>query len=557
VDPASLEGPAARRPFFWRRHGAFLVLLALAAPATIAFSWQGVIASLGDDSVSYLTLARYFSPFSSDPLVAPWAKYHSHFPPLFPLMLAFTGGAQSFLAAHLMVGAWALAALCLVYRYAALRLESAFAGFALAAIFLLTPSAWISIRSILSEPMYLALSLAALLYHDRRLDENAGRRAWIVFALLLAAAYLTRVAGLALLAAYVVHLTVRTIARRKLSTPSPWAFLPMALPVLLSGLWLALRPHQQMDNYQMTVHDIARAWLTSPGATAAISWESLFSGWMASFTGDSGVGSSMRIAFGAVGFMGVAGALLGARRNRLDSWYVLASLAMLFLWVFPEDNERRLLYPLIALLLVHAAEALAGACAYVNARRRVRRLLLLVAGVFVAAMTLPASILVLEKSLDRAPLIQGYAYSAASMTQYYTSVNLERGHRDAAQNAAVLAGLESLDRVTPPGSRVMWMRPEYVAILGHRAGVPWYFGWDQARLAREIRETGTDYVVVARLFKSDLAVVVDDAFAAFTLIRPPYLRARLIIPNPDNGTQEFILLEVDRAALDLYISKGA
>ena len=143
------------------------------------------------------------------------------------------------------------------------------------------------------------------------------------------------------------------------------------------------------------------------------------------------------------------------------------------------------------------------------------------------------------------------------MTQYYTSVSLTRGRIDAAQNAAVLAGLESLDRITPPGSRVMWMRPEYVAILGHRAGVPWYFGWDQAKLAREIRTTGADYVIVARLFKSDLAGKLADAFAAFTLVRPPYLRARLIIPNPINGNQEFILLEVDRAALDQYIAKGS
>jgi len=33
-----------------------------------------------------------------------------------------------------------------------------------------------------------------------------------------------------------------------------------------------------------------------------------------------------------------------------------------------------------------------------------------------------------------------------------------------------------------------------------------------------------------------------------------YLRARLIIPNPDVGQQEFILLEVDREALDRYIA---
>jgi len=75
-----------------------------------------------------------------------------------------------------------------------------------------------------------------------------------------------------------------------------------------------------------------------------------------------------------------------------------------------------------------------------------------------------------------------------------------------------------------------------------------------AKLALEIRRTGTNYVVVARLFKSDLAGKLGDAFAALTLVRPPYLRARLIIPNPDDGRQEFILLEVDREALDHYVA---
>src|SRR5450432_2009230 len=171
-------------------------------------------------------------------------------------------------------------------------------------------------------------------------------------------------------------------------------------------------------------------------------------------------------------------------------------------------------------------------------------------------MTMPASLLVLEKSLDRAPLIEGFAYSAASMTQYYTSVNLTRGHSDAAQNAAVLAGLESLDRITPPGSRVMWMRPEYVALLGRRPGVAWYHEWDRATLAREIRRTETGYLTASRLFKSDLAGRDGDAFAALAVDSPPYLRAAFVITAPGTTGQEFVLLEVDRVALDRYIAKG-
>jgi 4-amino-4-deoxy-L-arabinose transferase-like glycosyltransferase len=552
VDRVSSEGPAARRPFFWRRHRAFLILLAVAVPATIAFSWQEVIASLGDDSVSYLTLARYLSPFSSDPLIAPWAKYHSHFPPLFPLLLVFTGGAQDLLAAHLAVGACALLALAFVYRYASLRLGGALAGVFVALLFLLTPSAWVSIRGILSEPLYLALSLAALIYHDRRLEAGGGKRELLVFGLLVAAAYLARVAGIALIAAYAAHVAVRAIARRKL--PTHWTLVPLVLPFALAALWLFLRPRPDMDNYGLTLHAIAEHWLKDPGV-AAISTGTLLGGWMASFTGHSGVGSAMRLFFGALGFMGVIGALLGARRNRLDSWYVLASLAMLFLWVFPEDNSRRLLYPVLPLLLVHAAEALAAACAPLKMALHERRVLL--AGwAFVAVMTMPATLLVLEKALDRETLVPGFAYTPSGMTPYYSTVNIAQARALAGEHAAMLAGLESLDRVTPPGSRVMWMRPEYVALLGRRPGVAWYHGWDRATLAREIRRTETGYLIAARLFKSDLAGHDGDAFAALAVDPPPYLRAAFVITAPGTTGQEFVLLEVDRAALDRYISTG-
>ena len=46
-----------------------LLFFLLLAPLAIAFAWQGQIASFGDDSASYLTLANYFSP-SGDPIVS-------------------------------------------------------------------------------------------------------------------------------------------------------------------------------------------------------------------------------------------------------------------------------------------------------------------------------------------------------------------------------------------------------------------------------------------------------------------------------------------------------
>ena len=64
-----------------------------------------------------------------------------------------------------------------------------------------------------------------------------------------------------------------------------------------------------------------------------------------------------------------------------------------------------------------------------------------------------------------------------------------------------------------------------------------------------------DYLVAARLFKSDLAGHDGDAFAALAVDPAPYLRPAMVIAT-DDASQEFVLLEVDRAALDLYLSKG-
>jgi 4-amino-4-deoxy-L-arabinose transferase-like glycosyltransferase len=537
----------------WRSQRAFLLVLAVVAPLAIAFSWQEVIASLGDDSVSYLTLARYLSPFSSDPQTTAWAGYHSHFPPLFPLLLALTGGAYSLLAAHLLVAACSLIAFVLVYRYAALRLQNETAALLVAIAFLLAPTAWVSARGILSEPLYLAMSLAALSFHERRPETERGKAGYLVFGMLLAGACLTRVAGIALVAAYAAYLLVGAVGRKRL--PSPWAALAFVLPLASILVWMALRPQPPVDSYGQVTQDLIAQWLAEPARMLWTSWHSLLRGWLASFAGDSTAGFVAQFAFTAVGLLGIAGSIRAALRNRIDGWYVLASLAMLFLWVFPEDNTRRALYPLVPLLLIHAAEALCAGLARLKAPRLEWRVAL-GAWALVVVLMLPASLLVFQKALDREPLVAGFAYNLSGITEYYTTVNVARARAIAGRHAAVLAGIESIDRTTPPGARVMWVRPEYVALLGKRQGVAWYFAWDRPALAREIRASATDYLVVAGLHKSDLRLAVGDAFTPLVRDPPPYLRPALIIASPADGKMEFALLEVDRAALDRYLAEA-
>jgi hypothetical protein len=178
------------------------------------------------------------------------------------------------------------------------------------------------------------------------------------------------------------------------------------------------------------------------------------------------------------------------------------------------------------------------------------------AGAVPLLLCIPATALVARKSLDRAPLVPGSGYSAADITDYYTTVNIGRARAVAAKHAAVLVGLERLAADTPPGARIMWVRPEYVALLGHRAGVPNYALWDGPRLAREVRDSATGFIVLAGMYKADLDQQASDV-AALQREVAAYAKPRAVIANAVTGDDEYMLMEVVPHALETYLAAAA
>jgi hypothetical protein len=519
------------------------------APLMLFFAWHDGIASIGDDSVSYLILAQYFTGHAA-PFVREWVGYQAHFGPLFPLVLAAAGGASSVLAAHLVVAAFAIAALVLLYRHALLQLGSPRPALAIVAFFLLTPTAWIGLVGILSEPQYLFFTLAALLFHEARLHPaRAGAREWLAFGVLLAAAWLTRAAGVALLAATVAHVLVRLFTDRQ--TPRGRFLLAFVPPLLLGALWMGVRPTPEGANYARVLDTALAILQHDPARFFGLSARYLSSGWVASFSAESDVHRAAQGVFLALGALGVAGAVRRALHNHLDGWYVLASLAMLAVWLFPEDTMRRLLYPLVPLLLVHAA----GFTRFLAGRMRSKRparLLLAAALLPPALLCLPALALVFSKALERAPVVAGFPYSFAGITEYYTTIRVHGARSIAARHAAVLTGLQALQTDTPVGARVMWMRPDYVALLGHRQGVPWHYGRGLRGLAEALRRSNADYVIVATLYKSDMDGEQTEPFDGLPALAP-FAQPVSVVRNAVLGGNDFALLQVDHGALDAYL----
>jgi hypothetical protein len=534
-----------------KRHWAILALLACVAPLLLAFVWQGGLASLGDDSASYLAQAQAFS--RSNAPILPWVAYHTHFPPLFGLVLSLTGGDGNFLVAHVVVALFAVAALALAYRFVFLDTGSRAAAFGVVAAFILCPTAWISAKGILSEPMFLCVSLAALGYHQVRLADGRGVwQSWLVLGLLLAATVLTRIVGVTLVAALLVQLGIQGWRERRWPPLAHVALAVMPATILLA-LWTWLRPFATEDSYMRVSGAMVTSWSNSLALMAKTSAQSVLGGWVASFTADSDVGMAAKGASLVVAFLALSGMIHRLLLNRLDAWYVALSIVVLFGWVFSEDNSRRLLYPLLPLMLFHAGQIVVEMCRGIG-RPRWAPAAVGATGIVLAVAALPAIVLVGEKSLDRATVVVNSPLRYSDMTEYYTTANVQRARTTAGKHVAVLAGLGALQIMTPPNARIMWMRPEYVALLGRREASAWLYEWPPAQLAREVRDRKVDYLVAATLFKTDIGGRSGNPFQTLSPVTE-FAEPRLMLSNPATSSTEFVLLQVDPARLAAYLAK--
>jgi hypothetical protein len=284
-------------------------------------------------------------------------------------------------------------------------------------------------------------------------------------------------------------------------------------------------------------------WLDQGIALVPYAVEIFRQGWIASFQGQGSAAPLAETMFFALLALGLAGAAWQAARNRLDGWYVILAVALVFAWSYPQDAARRLLYPLVPLLLLHAGElVLRLARPLVPARRG---MVLGAAGLAIAGLCAPATVLLVERARDRAP-VPGTRYAYSDISNYYLYVNEALARERAGAHLATFAGFDAVAAATPAGARVMWVRPEYVALLSHREAVPYLNEWNGLALAREIRRSGAGYVIFAEMYKIDLNTTMRHPREVLADV-PDYAREAVVIVNPVSHGREFVLYEVDPA----------
>ncbi len=524
-----------------------LAILAIAVGIIAAvFTWQAGLASLFDDSVSYLVMAQALSPWHPTPAPIAAAFPLEKYPPLFPLLLAVGGGAYDWRIAHAWVALSFAASVFLLGIHARRITDSDWLGFAVALMFAWMPGMWLNVKGILSEFPYMALVFVALMQY-RAARESPTRKRYVLLGALLAAVVLTRTIGLALVAAVALveawaWIRVRDRARLVRSVAT------LAGASAIVALWYVIRPSGGDDAYVAFGSDVARG-----TAEHGIDWalgivstnvSSLVDAWLSAtliYWGEPWKLKFLLACF--VGACGLAGTLWRAARWEADAIYVLAFVAILLVWPFP-GQMYRLALPAMPFLLANAAWLWMHTAQRLTPAHALRWSMI---GVLAPlAFCVPALAYVAQRATaPGAEIAAGYRYS--DIAEFYRIPDLSAANANALLEIGVLADFDQVRRTTPDSARVMWYLPGYVALLAGREGVGLVRPRDHAGLQAQLTAKRPDYVYLSSVHPRDTAHRDGDPMGAlFDLTE----RGDIVWQRTNRaGDPESVLVKIDPARL--------
>ena len=304
--------------------------------------WSSALPVLGGDHAAYLLMADRLSPFGvHGDQVTRAALDFIYFPPLYPMILGLSGATSTNIEmAHAVTITFLFAAFVWSFLWANDETRNSLQSFLLVLVFALIPATFFQSFGILSEPLYLWLTMLAVWLLGR--SEIPASRLYMAAAVIGLAA-ITRTARVALIAAFAVFLFLRKEKnglRLVLLSAAPvciWNVLKWLLDYPGGYVWILTSIAEKKTLgfllWEKPVNELHGLWV----------------GWITSFD-HTPVLASMIVAT-LVGVACIAGAVRRARAGKFDGIYVFLYIAMLLVWPSTPD-AKRFLYVILPILLV-------------------------------------------------------------------------------------------------------------------------------------------------------------------------------------------------------------
>ncbi len=454
----------------------------------------------GGDNAGYMILGEALASGQGyRDIYLPFGPLHTKYPPLYPLLLAVFAPLGSLQLLKLTSLVLTTLAVWLTYRLAD-RLVGRGPAVVAAALLALSPVLLEYSHFVLSEALFVVLVVTSLLWIERAAQGSTAEegRHGISPALLLGlaaagAAFLTRTAGLPLLAAAVLFFAFERRPRRfalatavafasaggwwlyqRWASAAPGA--DVSQPTYLKEMLLR-NPYDPAAGSAGPVDLAVRAIENLWSYISDILPRSLAGGW-SSVPGGEGVLTALGLAIAGLAFVGWVRRSM-SRLGPAELFTVLYAI-MLALWP-PVWTDQRFLLPLLPLLLAYAASGASELGRRLTAGREGARTPALAMGALVAAVGIGAAITAVGRTPEGIRCLADYRAGAPC---------------DPPEFASFYAAAEWAATNTPPDAIAVSRKPRIFFLISGRRGDLYPYSTDARVVLDGMKRIGADYVVV-------------------------------------------------------------
>ena len=377
------------------RLGGWIALLAMLTAFYLINASSEFGGSLGGDNVMYFLLGKAIATGQGYvDLYLPGNPPHGKFPPLFPLSLApfhlvFEKPLYPMHAALCFMSA--LSAVVLGW-WAGKRSRFTGAGFLFALAFATLPKLYIHSTHLLSEPLYMLVAYSAIVLASPGRDKEASNRKVLGAALLCVAAFLTRSAGIAVVAAVLISFFLEGRRVRFGHKEIPAWLMLLTLFIIVAGAWFGrnmlidgggpgyFEQFLRADPYDLEKGTVGfsgfmtRIWESGGYYFAVLGLLGFTPAWLAAPAGLANLAGALVLAVAALGM------IADLKRGGGSALFIFTLVTVLEAVVWPYMDER-FIYPVLPAMLFYVVSGvrwIAGLVSERSARRAAVALLAMV-----------------------------------------------------------------------------------------------------------------------------------------------------------------------------------
>lgn len=452
------------------------VLLIIYIYISFIFVWHDSLSTFASDSANYMLMGLYMSPWqeASLPIKALWE--FQDFPPFFPFILAVTGAVHNVNIAHIVTLLFLIASLPLIYIFSRKCFASNWQALAITSIFLLSPSTWMNILGILSENLYIFISLLIIILFPSQNRSNIYLS--ILIGVLITLLILTRTIGASMFIAYIIvgyaMWNKRTLSTYKFITP-------IVITILLNFIAKIINHSTVPSQYIQQLSDI------NISGQPKVLFDTWFASWQYYWV-DELIIPHLFVLF--LGILACIGLVIRLRLIKLDAFYLLVYLGILLVWPHP-GQALRFIYPIHALLIIYAFYSVHMIFKHLTSINTDKPILIL----------LLISFTIIGPTLSYLwhRYHVGIEYGYHHIHEFYRFPDLKHAKNTASIQTTMFEDMKIIESITNTDDTVLHFAPVYIALLANRHSRSISFKYSDEDLYKVNNINDADYIYVSKL----------------------------------------------------------